>query len=225
MKQNNFYKLYVITFILVICLLLINFFLMFQAYSIKKNFQHELNNLSEQVSNNEVTIKNFDEKNELLFMQLQNTLMQNREWEESEFQLIQEELRLLLNKSDIQFSKTVKMKETYDDILAEQKKKTVDVSAKDNSIIQSKKTADEYYANKEYLKAYELYKKVLMYWSEDTEVRVSKLKSLFYSNRADNSNYSEILADIRIIKKTQPLDEECKEIESIIMLEKEGLHE
>ena len=130
-----------------------------------------------------------------------------------------------MEKSDVQFSKTVKMKQTYDELLDEQKKKTVDISAKDNSLIQTKKMADEYYEKKEYLQTYELYKKLLVYWNEDLEIRKNKLKSLFYSNRSDNSHYSEILEDIKILKTSQFMDDECEEIETIIKLEKEGLHE
>ena len=215
MKLN---RINIISLILIIFLLIINISLIIQNQSIKKSILNEINT-------NKETVMEIDKKNELLFDDIHNTLTENREYQENEFQVIQEALSLLLDKSDVQFSKTVKMKQTYDEILAEQKKKTVDISSKDNSVIQTKKMADEYYSNKEYLKAYELYKKVLVYWNEDLEVRMSKLKSLFYSNRADNSNYSEIIEDIRIIKNNQSLDEECSEIEKIILMEKEGLHE
>lgn len=215
----------IIVFIIIFSLLIMNVILIIQNHIIKVNLREESNRLSTQIGDIEESINDVDKKYELLFTKLLKNIEEKYEYQEIELQIIQNALASLMNKSDLQFSKTVKMKQTYDDLLAEQKKQTVDISEKDNSLIQTKKTADEYYANKEFLKAYELYKKVLMYWSDDNEVRMNKLKSLFYSNRSDNSNYSEILKDIKIIKNSQNLDEECKEIESIIMLEKEGLNE
>lgn len=226
MKQiKNIQNHNIIGFIIIVSLLVMNVILIIQNHSIKVNLREKCNSLSIQIDNIEEKVNEVDKKNELLFTKLQKNIEEKYECQESELLIIQNALASLMNKSDLQFSKTVKMKQTYDVLLAEQKKKTVDISAKDNSLIQLKKTADEYYANKEFLKAYELYKKILLYWSEDTEVRKNKLKSLFYSNRSDNSNYFEILEDIKIIKNSQNLDDECRQIESIIKLEKEGLNE
>lgn len=208
MKQN---KTGIISMIVNFFVLIILVLLVIQNYRIEKRLHIELETISENIDqNNEETITVLCKNNDLLLEEAQN---------------INEKLNLLMEKSDVQFSKTVKMKQTYDELLDEQKKKTVDISAKDNSLIQTKKMADEYYEKKEYLQAYELYKKLLVYWNEDLEIRKNKLKSLFYSNRSDNSHYSEILEDIKILKTSQFMDDECEEIETIIKLEKEGLHE
>ena len=54
---------------------------------------------------------------------------------------IKNELAKINRKSDAQYSKTVGMSKTYDAILEEQKKKTLDTSEKDKSNIEAKKNA------------------------------------------------------------------------------------
>ena len=58
---------------------------------------------------------------------------------------IKEDLAALGRKSEAQFSKTVGMSRTYEAILEEQKKKTVDTAEKDESFLAAKKEAVSLY--------------------------------------------------------------------------------
>lgn len=140
-------------------------------------------------------------------------------------QEILQNLSSIRNKTDAQFSKTVSMSRTYQEILEEQKKATVDIAAKDNALSQMKENAEEFYLNKNYAQSYEECKKYLMYQGDDMRVRLLKAKSLYYMNKSDSSKYSEIASDINTLKINGFIDEELLNIEECIKAEMEGLHE
>lgn len=138
---------------------------------------------------------------------------------------IKNDLAKINQKADAQFSKTVGMSKTYDTILEEQKKKTIDTAEKDKSILVAKKNALALYKKGSYSDAYDEYKKLVQAYTEDMECRLYKAKSLYYKNRADSSSYAEILKDIRILKQNATADDEILEIEKSIVAEKDGLDE
>ena len=138
---------------------------------------------------------------------------------------IKNDLAKINQKADAQFSKTVGMSKTYDTILEEQKKKTIDTAEKDKSILVAKKNALALYKKGSYSDAYDEYKKLVQAYTEDMECRLYKAQSLYYKNRADSSSDAEILKDIRILKQNATADDEILEIEKSIVAEKEGLDE
>lgn len=139
--------------------------------------------------------------------------------------VIQNDLAKINRKSDAQFSKTVGMSKTYDAILEEQKKKTIDTAELDKSILDEKGKATILYKNGRYSESYEEFRKLTELNPEDMECRVYKLKSLYCRNRGDSSTYAEILEDINILKQNAATDVECIEIETAILSEKEGVSE
>ncbi len=138
--------------------------------------------------------------------------------------LILDNLDSIKNRADAQYSQTVGMKKTYDNLLDEQKKKTVDITSKDTAVAEVRKLAEKYYSEKKYAAAYKEFKKVLSYQNDDIKSREKKMKSLYYMNRSDSSKYSEILEDIRILKTNGHFDEESAKIEASIMAENGGLN-
>lgn len=138
--------------------------------------------------------------------------------------LILDNLDSIKNRADAQYSQTVGMKKTYDNLLDEQKKKTVDITSKDTAVAEVRKLAEKYYSEKKYAAAYKEFKKVLSFQNDDIKSREKKMKSLYYMNRSDSSKYSEILEDIRILKTNGHFDEESAKIEASIMAENGGLN-
>lgn len=150
------------------------------------------------------------------------SLLENQEKNKNE---IQKSLSLMDRKSDVQFSKTVTMSKTYDELLAEQKKKTVDTAEKDMAILEAKKEAVGAYEKGQYAFSYEEFRRLLEANGEDMECRLYKAKSLYYMNRADSTKYQEILDEIKILIQNSAADDETAEIERSILAEKGGIDE
>lgn len=117
------------------------------------------------------------------------------------------------------------MGRTYDAILEEQKKKTVDTAGKDKSYLEAKNNAIASYNKGSYSASYDGFRKLTQTFTDDMECRLYKAKSLYYKNRADSSSYAQILEDIRILKQNGDSDTELLEIEKSILAEKEGFDE
>ena len=139
--------------------------------------------------------------------------------------VIIQELSQINGNTTKQYSQTKTMKETYDAILNEQKKKTVDTAEKESTILSIKKSALSHYESKQYALAFEEFRKALEMDVEDLESRSYKTKSLYYKNKADSTRYKEILADISILRAYGYIDDETIEIEKAIKAEKGGLDE
>lgn len=133
---------------------------------------------------------------------------------------IMERFDSMKKRTDAQYSKTVSISKTSESLLDEQKKQTVDISARDNAIYALKESAKQLFYNKNYSKAYDECKKILIYQSDDFEVRMLKAKALYNMNSADSSKYSEILDEINILKTNGYGDDELFKIESVIYAEK-----
>lgn len=142
-----------------------------------------------------------------------------------QFQKVNESVQALNQKSDAQYSKTVGMSKTYDAILEEQKKKTLDTSEKDKSNIEAKKNAVALYKKGIFSASYDEFNRLTKNLTDDMECRLYKAKSLYYKNRADSSSYAQILEDIRTLKQNGVSDAELLEIEKSILAEKEGFDE
>lgn len=138
---------------------------------------------------------------------------------------IQGSLASIRKRADAQFSETVGIKETYDNILEEQKKKTADIALQDSAMQRIKDDAERYYSENDFAHAYREFRKFLSYQHDDMECRLKKMKSLYYMNRADSSKYPEILEDIRILKGGGHADDEAIQIEALINAEREGIDE
>lgn len=117
------------------------------------------------------------------------------------------------------------MGRTYDAILEEQKKKTVDTAEKDKTFLEAKKEALSLYKKGYFSSAYIELKKLSEERKEDMTCLAYKTKSLFYMNRADSSRYAEILDDIKTLIRNAAADDECLEIQKAIHIEQGGFDE
>lgn len=205
----------------VFALTFLNIFIVFQVSALKKS-----------VSFLEAKVKVFDERLSA-FLEQEKEMIENidkkislilNEQEENQKE-IKNELERIKYRTDTQFSKTVSMSKTYDAILAEQKKKTVDTAEKDSAFIGAKKHAVGLYGKNEFRCAYDEFSRLAKERREDMECLSYKIKSLFYVNRADSSKYKEILSGIRILKDNAAADSECLEIEKAVLVELGGADE
>lgn len=157
--------------------------------------------------------------------ELEKTLVDFQSHMDLQVTQIHEELESINKKTDMQFSRTVGMSRTYDALLVEQKKKTVDTTSQDQAVEKIRRDAKKHFAEKKYSLAYTEFQKVLSYQNDDMESRLNKVKSLYYKNRADSSKYTEILEDIGILKANGHLDGEASRIEKLVIAEREGLND
>lgn len=177
--------------------------------------------LSKEISDLDKDVKNVELKTDCF----EKNLAASIENTDVNFQNLNDSVQALNQKSDAQYSKTVVMSKTYDTILEEQKKKTLDTSEKDKSNIEAKKNAVALYKKGIFSASYDEFRKLTQAFTDDMECRLYKAKSLYYKNRADSSSYAEILADIRTLKQNGVSDAELLEIEKSILAEKEGFDE
>lgn len=120
----------------------------------------------------------------------------------------------------IHYRKTLDIEKTYSDLLEEERKTRVDSSEFDLSIEAKKKEARKCFDKEQYSEALKNYREVLEVNPSDNEVRFYKMLSLFYINKMDSTNYSEIRNDIKILKENAMTDERIYEIEQFIKQEK-----
>lgn len=189
------------------------------------NLTDELSKLEEKTENFGKNLADFQEHADLQISKINDEILIILSSQEENAADIKNDLATINKKSDAQFSKTVSMSRTYDAILDEQKKKTVDTAEKDKSNIEAKKNAVALYKKGIFSVSYDEFKKLTQTFTDDMESRLYKAKSLYYKNRADSSSYAEILADIRMLKQNGASDAELIEIEKSILAEKEGFDE
>lgn len=198
----------------IVSLIITNIFLTVQIATVKKTTTFLEAGIEECKKNEETIFEKIDEKiNSILDRQ------------EESIEEIKKELALIKNKSDAQFLKTVNISKTYDAILEEQKKKTIDTAEKDKTFLEAKNNALSLYKKGRYAAAYNEYKKLSDTNKDDLECHLYKTKSLFYMNKTDSSKYAEILDGIKILRQNASLDDECLEIEKAILVEQEGFDE
>lgn len=189
------------------------------------NLKEELSKLEEKTDSFETSLVEFQEHEDLQISKINDEILVILSRQEENTIDIKNELAKINKKSDAQFSKTVGMSKTYDVILEEQKKKTIDTSEKDKSNIEAKKNAVALYNKGSFSASYDEFRNLTQTFTDDIECRLYKAKSLYYKNRADSSSYAEILTDIRILKQNGVSDTELLEIEKAILTEREGFNE
>lgn len=189
------------------------------------NLTDELSKLEEKTDKIEKTLAEFKEYVGLQISKINDGIVLILGGQEENAADIKNELATINRKSDAQYSKTVSMSRTYDAILDEQKKKTVDTAEKDKTNVEAKKNAIALYKKGIFSASYDEFKKLTQTFTDDMECRLYKAKSLYYKNRADSSSYAEILADIRTLKQNGVFDAELIEIEKSILAEREGFDE
>ena len=172
----------------------------------------------------ESSLKKYFENTEIQIDSLKKDVEQLSENQERNKSLIVMTLSELKDKSDLQYTKTG-MKNTYDALLEEQKKKTIDTAENDTEFQRIKAEALLMYQKGKYALSFDLFKKLVENNREDMESLMYKVKSLYFMNPADSARYSEILEEIRILKINAKVDKECVEIEKAVLLETEGLSE
>ena len=173
----------------------------------------------------ESSLKKYFENTEIQIESLKKEVEQLSENQEKNKSLIVMTLSELKDKSDLQYTKTVGMKNTYDALLKEQKKKTIDTAENDTEFQRIKAEALLMYQKGNYVSSYEGFEKLVKLDFSDMESLMYKMKSLYYMNPADSSRYSEIIEIMRTLKINSAADKECVEIEKAVLLETEGLSE
>lgn len=173
----------------------------------------------------ESSLKKYFENTEIQIESLKKEVEQLSENQEKNKSLIVMTLCELKDKSDLQYTKTVGMKNTYDALLEEQKKKTIDTAENGTEFQRIKAEALLMYQKGNYVSSYEGFEKLVKLDFSDMESLMYKMKSLYYMNPADSSRYSEIIEIMRTLKINSAADKECIEIEKTVLLETEGLSE
>ena len=173
----------------------------------------------------ESSLKKYFENTEIQIESLKKDVEQLSENQEKNKSLIVMTLSELKDKSDLQYTKTVGMKNTYDALLEEQKKKTIDTAENDTEFQRIKAEALLMYQKGNYVSSYEGFEKLVKLDFSDMESLMYKMKSLYYMNPADSSRYAEIIEIMRTLKINSVADKECVEIEKNVLLETEGLSE
>ena len=173
----------------------------------------------------ESSLKKYFENTEIQIESLKKEVEQLSENQEKNKSLIVMTLSELKDKSDLQYTKTVGMKNTYDALLEEQKKKTIDTAENDTEFQRIKAEALLMYQKGNYVSSYEGFEKLVKLDFSDMESLMYKMKSLYYMNPADSSRYAEIIEIMRTLKINSVADKECVEIEKNVLLETEGLSE
>lgn len=173
----------------------------------------------------ESSLKKYFENTEIQIESLKKEVEQLSENQEKNKSLIVMTLSELKDKSDLQYTKTVGMKNTYDALLEEQKKKTIDTAETDTEFQRIKAEALLMYQKGNYVSSYEGFEKLVKLDFSDMESLMYKMKSLYYMNPADSSRYAEIIEIMRTLKINSAADKECVEIEKTVLLETEGLSE
>lgn len=90
----------------------------------------------------------------------------------------------------------------------------------EKKIMTETERADIVFSEKKWGESYLMYKSILDKDSGNIYVRLRKMLSLFYMNKLDSLNYSEILEDCYLLKKSGCKDKRIGEIEEFI--KKEG---
>ena len=145
---------------------------------------NRIQKLSEEISDFDKVVKAV----EIKVYNFERNLAASEENTDRQFKKLDVSIHDLYQKSDAQYSKTVVMSKTYDAILEEQKKKTLDTSEKDKSNIEAKKNAVALYKKGIFSASYDEFRKLTQAFTDDMECRLYKAKSLYYKNRADSSS-------------------------------------
>lgn len=161
----------------------------------------------------EPVIKNIDESLTPIFLEKINELEAGLNDSSEKIQELKNEILTFEKRLD-------ELNETFLSILNEQKKQTIDVSAKDSAIEKMRTAAKKHFSEKEFSECAKVCKDILSYENNDLEIRSMKFKSLYYTNPADSSRFTELMNDFKILENHDAYDAECLKIMEIIKSEK-----
>lgn len=141
-------------------------------------------------------------------------------------EIISELIYSTYENTTLQIKQSQNINETYSKVLEETKKKINHKFEEGyNEIPKLKEAAISLYDNKKYLEAYNKFKNVLFFEEDNHEIRNMLIKSLYYLNPANTTNYTEILDEINKLKSTVFCDAEIEKIENIIKMERGEIDE
>jgi hypothetical protein len=130
----------------------------------------------------------------------------------SDIRSIQNNFSRIFNALAIQLRLTEGIETTYSDLLEEQKKRTVDESAKDLDIEIMRGEAYTAFKNENYKRAYDLFSNVQLYQKDNLDVRFYRIYSLFLVNRMDTGKYKMMLDELAILRLNGYTDERVDEM-------------
>jgi len=141
-------------------------------------------------------------------------------------EIISEMLFSIYENTTFQIKQSQNINETYGKVLEESKKeKNHKLEGAYSEIPKLKEAGINLYENNNYLEAYNKFKNILLFEEDNHEIRNMLIKSLYYSNPANSTNFTEIMNEINKIKNTVYNDAEIKKIENIIKLERGEIDE
>lgn len=117
------------------------------------------------------------------------------------------------------------LNETYTQVLITQKSMAVDTTATDSAMDKLRRQAENQYSEKNYGDCFLACKKILSVQPENNDIRLIKVKSLYYKNPLDRSVYEEVLQDIDQLNKSGIKDYELIEIKRNIFAERGIINE
>ena len=192
-------------FILIFVLLVSNLILL-------KNIMNTLVKIDEEIK---IKTENLETKIE----EVTNELFEKQE-------IISEMIFSTYENTNFQIKQSQNINETYGKVLEETKKEiNHKLDEGYNEIPKIKEVGLYFYDNKNYLEAYNKFKNILLFEEDNHEIRNMLVKSLYYSNPANSTNFTEIMNEINKIKNTVYNDAEIKKIENIIKLERGEIDE
>ena len=192
-------------FILIFVLLVSNLMLL-------KNIMNTLVKIDEEIK---IKTENLEAKIE----EVTNELFEKQE-------IISEMIFSTYENTNFQIKQSQNINETYGKVLEETKKEINHILDEGyNELPKIKEAGLYFYDNKNYLEAYNKFKNILLFEEDNHEIRNMLVKSLYYSNPANSTNFTEIMNEINKIKNTVYNDAEIKKIENIIKLERGEIDE
>ena len=214
-KESKSLLKYILLILLCICSLVLAVFSILFMQEVNRNMVAESKKIQEQISLNS---QKLDE--------LKESLVELQSKTDSGFAVIQHQNEQLISHAittqgtaNRQYRKTLEIEKTYSNLLEEERKTRIDSSELDLSIEAKKKDVQKYFDKKEYSDALKNCREILQVNPSDNQIRLYKMLSLFYMNRMDSTNYSEILNDIKILKENAVTDERINEAEQFIKQE------
>lgn len=141
-------------------------------------------------------------------------------------EIISEMIYSTYENTTLQIKQSQNINETYGKVL-EETKKEINHKLEEgyNEIPKLKEAGFGFYDNKNYLEAYNKFKNILFFEEDNNEIRNMLIKSLYYSNPANTTNYTEIMDEIKKLKNTVFIDAEIEKIENIIKMERGEIDE
>lgn len=197
-------------------------FSLVQLYIVKKGIKgvsEELSIHSEQTNDNEIKI--LTKQNELSegIGKANEKIASVAENQDVYASRTEENFTEIKASIDIQLNETKKTRKTYEAVLEEQKKRTVDTASKDDFLKTKKNEGAAFYGRKDFVNAYKVYDEILIYQEDDLDMRFLRMTSLYYSNPSDSRNYRTVLEECSILRANGYANSEIEKIEKSVKSE------